>query len=466
MRTVLTILFLFFSFSLWAQDTTTLNAEQYLQMVKQFHPVVRQSGIAVEKAGAGITSARAAFDPILSHYITNKTFDGTNYYRYSSPEINIPTWYGITLYSGLENLNGSRYDPTQTAGKTSYAGISLPLAKNLVMDKRRAFLKQAKIFRNMAETEQRQFINDLLLEAMEAYWNWVKAYETWKIVKTNAAINIVRFELVRKSFINGERAAIDTAEAATQLLGFQYEENRRRLEFTNAGLELSAYLWTQNNEPLNLPLNIIPQEGWENEANINRFNLSLNELLSLAEKHHPALRIYDSRLDILKIERKLKFQELLPKVDFHYNFLSKGYTVPKGAFTAPFFENNYQYGLKLGIPLRLSEGRGAYRLAKLKIEETRLLQNMKEVEIQVKIKSYFNEWTNLKNQVALQSRNYEYCRQLLQAEETRFFNGESSLFLINSRENKVLEVLEKLVDLKTKYFKTLYSIQWSAGLLQ
>lgn len=466
MKLGIIIFFLFTGYSIWAQDTSRLNAEQYLQMVKQFHPVVRQSEIGKEKAEAGITVARAAFDPIFSHYMTNKTFDGINYYHYSSPEINIPTWYGITLYGGLENLNGNRYDPTQTAGKTSYAGISMPLAKNLVMDKRRAFLKQAEIFRNMAETEQRHFINDLLLEAMEAYWNWVKAYETWKIVQANVNINTIRVELVRKSFINGERAAIDTAEAATQLLGFQYEENRRKLEFMNAGLELSAYLWTQNNEPFSLPGNIIPQQGWENEENIKQFNLVLDELLSIAGKHHPALRIYDSRLDLLKIDRKLKFQELLPQVDFHYNFLSKGYTVPKEAFTVPFFENNYQYGLKLSIPLRLSEGRGAYRLAKLKMEETRLLQNMKAVEIQVKIKSYFNEWVNIKNQVALQSRNFEYCTQLLQAEETRFFNGESSLFLINSRENKALEALEKLVDLKTKYFKTLYSLQWSTGLLQ
>ena len=45
-------------------------------------------------------------------------------------------------------------------------------------------------------------------------------------------------------------------------------------------------------------------------------------------------------------------------------------------------------------------------------------------------------------------------------------NGESSLFLVNSRENKSLEALEKLIDLKTKYFKTIYAIKWSAGELK
>jgi outer membrane protein TolC len=61
---------------------------------------------------------------------------------------------------------------------------------------------------------------------------------------------------------------------------------------------------------------------------------------------------------------------------------------------------------------------------------------------------------------------YENYQLLVKAEETRLLNGESSLFLVNSRENKALEALEKLIDLKTKYFKTIYALQWSAGELK
>ncbi|WP_221393492.1 hypothetical protein [Dyadobacter sp. NIV53] len=61
--------------------------------------------------------------------------------------------------------------------------------------------------------------------------------------------------------------------------------------------------------------------------------------------------------------------------------------------------------------------------------------------------------------------NYDNYQKLVQAEQIRFANGESSLFLINSRENKALEAREKLIELKTKYFQTAYSLQWSAGLL-
>ena len=189
----------FIAFNSQAQDAIkTLNAEQVLALVRQFHPVVRQTSIEIEKSKADITVARGAFDPILSNYVARKKFNGTNYYNDISPEIKIPTWYGIELSGGLENLSGGRIDPSSTIGKTSYLGVSIPLAKNLVIDKRRAFLQQAKIFNTMAEVEQRAIINDLLMSAAEAYWNWVKAYQTFVVVRNNVEINQKRVEFVKK----------------------------------------------------------------------------------------------------------------------------------------------------------------------------------------------------------------------------------------------------------------------------
>lgn len=54
---------------------------------------------------------------------------------------------------------------------------------------------------------------------------------------------------------------------------------------------------------------------------------------------------------------------------------------------------------------------------------------------------------------------------LQKGEETRFLNGESSLFLINSREQKTLEAKQKWVELQAKNQKSLVDIKWSAGML-
>lgn len=449
-----------------AQDSTrTLSGAQVLELVRRYHPVARQARIHVDKAQAELLIARGGFDPVLGAYVARKRFGGVEYYNRTSPEIVIPTWYGIEVHSGIDNYTGERLDPTMSKGQSSFIGASIPLGKDLLIDKRRAYLKQAKIFTSMAETEQRLFINDLLMDAMEAYWAWVSSYNLYQVMRTAVAINEERMDLVRKAFENGERAAIDTVEALSQLQSFQYQQTQYRMQLRNAGLALSSFLWTDSGAPFNLPETISPSANWDDHQALKDMELDLNALLTIAENSHPALRVYDYKLRALDVEKRLKFQQLLPKADFRYNHLSKGYNAFSTIGESSFWSNNYQYGFKFEIPLRLSEGRGEYRKAGLKIMEARLDQAQKQLDLQLKIKQYYNEYVVLKEQIGLQTLNYANYQKLLEAEQTRLNNGESSLFLVNSRENKVLEAQQKLIELKAKFFKTAYAVQWTAGLL-
>ncbi len=47
--------------------------------------------------------------------------------------------------------------------------------------------------------------------------------------------------------------------------------------------------------------------------------------------------------------------------------------------------------------------------------------------------------------------NLENYTRLFLAEDTRFKMGESSLFLLNASENKMLEAMFKLIELQAKY---------------
>ena len=58
----------------------------------------------------------------------------------------------------------------------------------------------------------------------------------------------------------------------------------------------------------------------------------------------------------------------------------------------------------------------------------------------------------------MQELAYQNYIRLQRAEEIRFQNGESSLFLINARENKALEALQKLQELRAKYVITLLEL--------
>lgn len=449
---------------LHAQDSIkTISAAQAMEIVKQFHPIAKQADVFIEKAKADVTITKGMFDPLLKNETAQKTFDGTDYYLYNRPELSIPTWYGVEVFAGLENLSGSRTPPEETQGKTSYFGVSIPLAKNLLMDKRRAALQSAKIYRTASEAEKRNMLNNLLLDAMKSYWNWTQQYQVYKILTDAVTVNEKRVQLVKTAFQLGDRPAIDTTEALTQLQNFQLLQSQAWLDFQNAGLDLSVYLWTAETQPYTLPETVIPAADLQTISLNTAIIPDLNKLVSDARINHPELMLYNYKLAVLAIEKKLKFQELLPVVNFRYNQLGKGYNVLKTA-TGALFEN-FQYSLSLGIPLRLSEGRGEYRKAKFKISETQLLQSQKQLQIENKVKSYYNELVTLKSQIALQENAYKNYYALQRGEEIRFQAGESSLFLINARENKTLEALQKLQELKAKFFKTENMLQWSTGTL-
>ena len=156
---------------------------------------------------------------------------------------------------------------------------------------------------------------------------------------------------------------------------------------------------------------------------------------------------------------------MLPVLNFKANLLNKDYYVLKG-FNGALLENNYKWGIDFKLPLFLREGRGDYKKAKLKITETNLELNAKRWQVENKVRSYFTEASLLQQQLNTVNNMYNNYNTLLKAEVLKFNNGESSLFVVNTRENKVIESVQKQIELKVKYFKAKYAVDWAAGLLK
>jgi outer membrane protein TolC len=454
----------FFLARAMANDSTKLLLpEEFFSLVNKYHPLAKLASIQVDKAHATLTSTRGGFDPVLGMTVGNKTFDNINYYQRNVTELVIPTWYGIEMYAGIEYQGGSRNDPRESSGKTSFAGFGIPLAKNLLMDKRRATLLQAKNMLQASEQEKRMMLNNLMNDAAEAYWQWAGTYLIYKSYTDVIELNRKRVSLVNTAFRNGERPAIDTIEALVQLQYYEYQQNQARLNWQTAGLHLSTFLWKDNNQQYDIPEDVLP--GKKLEDLIDGVNFpELQKLVDDAVRVHPELSIFNYKLKEMNIQKKLKFQELLPKLDIKYSLLGKGYDFASVAAKSS-FDNNYRFSINFSMPLRLSEGRGQYKMTKLKISETKLQQTQKETIVINKVKSYYAQLVNYKTQVAILKNIYNNNRQLQKSEEFRFFNGESSLFLVNSRENKTLESAIKLAETAISYNKTDYALRWASGIL-
>jgi len=445
-----------------ADKEILFTSEAFIEQIRLYHPIAKQANIQVKIAAAELLSARGGFDPFMNVDANRKTFDGKNYYNYSNPELKIPTAIGVDVKTGIENNGGNFLNPEITTGRTSYLGLDIPLAKGLMMDKRRAVLQQAKIFRSQSEQERLVVLNDLLFNAYTDYWQWAGAFQLYSVYSKFVDVANNRLRLVRIAYDNGDRAAIDTIEAFTQVQNYQLQQSEALLQLNNTKIELSNYLWLPNDNPYQLPLQYAPDTI---QFAMNIAPQELEELVEQSAQQNPLIKTYQFKLNSLEVERKLKFQSLLPTVNLNANLLNRDYFVLKG-YDAMLLQNNYKWGIQFKLPLFLREGRGEYRKTQLKIKETDLEFARKRWQIENKIRSYYNENILLQQQLQTTQSIYNNYYSLLRNEELKFNQGESSLFLINTRETKVLELLQKQVELRFKYLKSRYAIEWAAGLLR
>ncbi|MBC7652054.1 MAG: TolC family protein, partial [Deinococcales bacterium] len=363
---VATILLIVCAATSIAQQPTIYPLDTFIAQVKKFHPIAKQADIQVDKAAAELLAARGSFDPTIAVDASRKTFDGTNYYFYTNPELSIPLPVG-NIKTGLENNGGDFLTSEVTKGKTSYFGVDVPLAKGLLLDNRRAVLQQAKLYRSQSEQERLIILNNLLFDAYTTYWQWAGSFQQYELFSEFTEIATNRLRLVRIAYKNGDRAMMDTVEAFTQLQNYQLMQTDALLKLNNARLEISNFLWLTNDSSYILPPNYIP----EILQFITNNTQELDDLLAKSAEQNPLLKAYDFKLNILEVERKLKFQSLLPYVSLKANILNKDYYALKNVSTN-FIQNNYKWGIDFKIPLFLREARGDYKKAQLKIRETSL----------------------------------------------------------------------------------------------
>ena len=440
-----------------AQDTLTLSKSEFLSIVKQYHPLTFRYRLQNNIAQAELLNARGNFDPIVDAKSGGKTIDGVEYYQQQNVGIEIPTWYGISLNGSYNYIDGQRLNNSETKGGLYQFGLTVPLLKNLLYDKRRAQLEQARHAVLMTAAEQEILSNELLRDAEIAYWQWVKYYEVYLVQTQAVEINKKRLNMIRKTYQYGEQAAIDTTETLSQLRGFELEQQEAKLQFMNATMELSLYLWKEGQQPFELTRPILPSEKLASNEAYTSYPLLIKELNALPVSTNLSLVYYQQKQRILESERKLKWQSFLPKLDLTYNFLNKE-SYKSNMF--PLFQNNYLYGLKLEIPVFLRQARADYSMARAKVKQSQLDIDLKQQELSTKLAKYTNEVLTYRSQVDIASQNINNYQRLLNAEETKFENGESSLFLINSRENKLIDAQKKIIELRFKFLKGYNELQF------
>ena len=358
-------LVLFFTASIFAQEKNLkeFSYNEYLGYVKKFHPLVKQANLKLNEAQALLMQSRGAFDPKLEAEYTEKQFSDKNYYSIFNGSFKIPTWYGIEIKAAFDNNEGIYLNPDMTlpnSGLTSL-GITVPIGQGLFINQRMADLKNAKLQQTVNEAERNLEAIEVLHKASLAYFEWKKNFSEVLLYEDYLKNAKTRYNGVLKLIEQGDKPAIDSTEAGITVKSRRLNLESSKLKLQKSRLELSNYLWLENNVPIELDENLIPEMTLSNTI---KETLEINNLINFEINNHPKINALSTKIDILKTEQKLSANMLLPKLDLSYNYISE-----PSAFDNYRFED-YKVGVNFSFPIFLRKERAKLKLAKLKVQDS------------------------------------------------------------------------------------------------
>ncbi|WP_420603875.1 TolC family protein [Flagellimonas sp.] len=429
------------------QETTVLNFKEYLGYVKKYHPVAKQAQLTIAIGQANLMKARGGFDPKIEVDYDRKEFKGTEYWDRLNTTFKIPTWFGIELKGSYENREGQFINPDETlpADGLYSAGISMSLGQGFWVNKRMATLRKAKFYREQSKADQDILVNEVLYKASLAYFDWLQAYRDQQVFQDFLRNAEERFGGVKKSAMAGEIAMIDTVEAKIAVQNRALSLEQSNVKLMKKSLELSNFLWI-NDVPVELQAEVVPEINVERDIDLT-LEIMGRSLDSFVLGNHPKLRSLEYKIDGLVVEKRFKANKLLPKLDVEYNFLSE---TPKNINS--FDVEAFKGGVTFKLPLFLRKERGDLKLVKFKLRDAEFERDNAFIEIQNKVLAIYRELDSYTVQNQLIADIVEDYGTLLAAEERKFGFGESSLFLINSRESKLIDAYLKRNQMQNKFF--------------
>ena len=443
------LVFLFCGFAVTAQNSSSkeFTYTEFLGYVKKYHPLVKSANLEINKAQANLMMARGGFDPKIEVDFSKKQFKDTEYYSILNSSFKIPTWYGIEIKAGFDNNEGVYLNPENTVpnqGLTSL-GVTVPLGQGLFINQRMADVRKAKMQMQLSQAERKLQAIAVLYDASIAYFNWKKNYSEVALYQEYNSNAQIRFKGIQSLIMQGDKPAIDSIEAGIIVKNRTLSLEDSMLKLAKAKLELANFLWLDNNIPLELSDDLVPEILLEFTI---QETLRTNDLLNtdFTITNHPKINALQSKIDMLNVDKKLKANMLLPKIDIGYSYLAE-----------PSYINNYKFqdykiGLDFYFPLFLRKERGSLKLAKYKVQESEFILDLEKVQLTNKINAQKIEITSLLKQKELIKGLTQDNRTMLTSEERLFSFGESSLFLINTRENNLVSAQLAGIALENRFY--------------
>jgi outer membrane protein TolC len=269
------------------------------------------------------------------------------------------------------------------------------------------------------------------------YWEWVAAGRRLAIAKTLLDIALRRDEQISTRVVRGDLPPIERAENARSILQRQSQRVAQERAFQQASIELSQYYRSASGTPVvpgeeRLP-SLTEPTAWPVEG--------FDAAVALALSERPDLKRIAIQRAQAKVEAEFANNQKLPGLDFQMS-VSKDFG--DGLASRRPVELEAQVVLDVPIQNRVAKGRAdAARAMLFRITEQ---ERGAKDRVSAEVRDAISAMDLARARLTMARREVEVSAELEKAEWSRFSAGDTTLLVVNLREQATFDARVREVD--------------------
>ncbi|MBX3721944.1 MAG: TolC family protein [Turneriella sp.] len=419
----------------------------YTNLEKTF-PVILLSMREIRKAEFDILSAQGAFDLALKGTATNNT----GYYDSNRLETNLekPTSiWGTSFFAGYRVGSGDFPDyygerRTNSAGEVRFGG-RIPLWRDRSIDQGRLDLKQSELNRGIAENILSEQRLGVYRDAAVSYFNWLAAGQRRKIVQDLLTLAETRNEQIKKRVKLGDIPVIEQKENERAILARREQVTAAERLLQKSALYLSLYYRTPDGKMISPLVDELPP-AFDPELPVSEGNFEKDRLHAL--ENRPELKRILNEIEMEKNALAFHENQRGPQLDL---ILRGSRDIQSGTnFRRDPWEGDFS--LVFNIPLQTRKQDGKIGGAEQKIEILKTKLSYQKDKINIEARDALIALENALKRLQIIREELVVAESLAKAEKTRFDLGDSTLLIVNLREQNAAEVALRLIGAEADYW--------------
>ncbi len=431
------------------EQANALSLSTVIESLNKNFPPLRAALLERPLAEADLLSAQGRFDLILKSRADIQQFGYYENERFSVSLEQPTQLWGSTFYSGYA-LSSGRY-PTYEGkqltndGGQYIAGVRVPLARDREIDSRRADLAQKRIGLRLADLSIDQQRIAILQSATRRYWDWVSAGRRLAIANSLLEVAQARDSILREAVRLGALPQFEQLDNQRLVLQRQNNVVEAQRAIENAAIELSLFLRDASGHPRlavhsELPTAFpdpAPPSDEEVAADLEAAVLRRPDILRLVFQRNQ-----------VEVDRKLAINQRKPGIDV---FTEYSREIGRGiVLRGP---NDVRAGVLFDLPFQRRHATGRLQAAEARIRqyEEREVFQRDQATAEVKDAASAVKAAFQRAQVLLDE--LRVTRQVEEAERTRYELGDSTLFVLNQREQSTAETAIREANALADYFR-------------